>query len=106
MKSFGLAVLLVLALAVSASAGTVYLKDGEEIDARSAWKKGNTVFVLVNRDILLTFPADEVNVSRSGLVKGGKKSKSKKHCPRRKTSSGSHRTVKRQASLPSQPDPQ
>jgi hypothetical protein len=43
----------------------VYLKDGGIIDAQSAWRKGNRVYVKVNRDILTDFTAGEIDLRRT-----------------------------------------
>jgi len=69
-----------LALTVTCTeARTVYLKSGEEIDAESAWRQGGKVFVKVNRDALVDFPASEVNLDktfgRKGSTSPGKKAR-------------------------------
>lgn len=51
-----------LLLSTAASAMTVYMKNGDEIDAASAWQKDGKVFVKVNRDVLLDFPSAEVSL--------------------------------------------
>jgi Family of unknown function (DUF5684) len=56
---------------VLASAGygkqlkSVYLKDGGIIDCRSFWKEDGKVMVLVNRDVLVDFPQNEVDLKRT-----------------------------------------
>jgi hypothetical protein len=50
------------------SAMTVYMKDGSEIEAQSAWKKGEKVYIRVSPDLRLEFPASEVNLGKSGIV--------------------------------------
>lgn len=43
----------------------VYLKDGGVIEAQSAWRQGDKVFVMVNRDILADFNLNEVDLRRT-----------------------------------------
>lgn len=43
----------------------VYLKDGGVIDAQSAWRQGNKVYVKVNRDIVADFAANEIDLRRT-----------------------------------------
>lgn len=43
----------------------VYLKDGGIIDAQSAWRQGNKVFVKVNRDIVADFNLNEIDLRRT-----------------------------------------
>ena len=43
----------------------VYLKDGGIIDSQSAWRKGKTVFVKVNRDIVAEFNLNEIDLKRT-----------------------------------------
>jgi len=105
MKIIGMIMLVMLGFAVSASARTVYLENGEEIDAQRVWKKRDTIYVLVNRDILLTFAVQEVDVKKSGLRSATKKPKRMKHCPRRKASAAPRHEGKPQAPPPSTPRP-
>lgn len=43
----------------------VYLKDGGIIEAQSAWRQGNKVYVKVNRDIVADFNPDEIDLRRT-----------------------------------------
>jgi hypothetical protein len=43
----------------------VYLQDGGIIDAQSAWRHGNKVFVKVNRDIVAEFNPNEIDLRRT-----------------------------------------
>lgn len=43
----------------------VYLKDGGIIDSQSAWRKGDKVFVKVNRDIVAEFNQNEIDLRRT-----------------------------------------
>lgn len=52
----------------------VYLKDGGIIEAQSAWRKGNKVFVKVNRDIVADFNLSEIDLRRT-FPKTGKSSR-------------------------------
>jgi hypothetical protein len=59
--------LLIVSFANSAAAMTVYMNDESEIEAQSAWKDGETVYVRMNPELCLDFPASEVNVRKSGI---------------------------------------
>jgi hypothetical protein len=56
-----------LSLTAGASAATkpVYLKDGGIIEAEAVWRKGTTVFVKVNRDVLVDLSQDEVDLEKT-----------------------------------------
>ncbi|GAB7024982.1 DUF5684 domain-containing protein [Geotalea toluenoxydans] len=43
----------------------VYLKDGSIIDCESFWRRGNQVIVKVNRDVVLDFERNEVDLKRT-----------------------------------------
>lgn len=43
----------------------VYLKDGGIIDSESAWRRGDKVFVKVNRDIIADFELSEIDLRRT-----------------------------------------
>lgn len=66
-----LSLLFWLTLAGICLAKEVYLSDGSVIDARSAWTRGNKVYVNVNRDIIAEFNLSEVDMQRTfpGSVK-------------------------------------
>lgn len=69
----------------------VYLKDGGVIDAKSVSRKGNKVFVLVNRDTMVEFTQGEVDLKRTFP----KSAAAKRH--------GRHKMVK--AAVPSAAEP-
>jgi hypothetical protein len=64
-----IALLMMLALmfvfSQPASAKTVYLKNGDEIDCLKVWKEGGKINVLVNRDTLIDFTKDEVDLNKT-----------------------------------------
>ncbi|MCM0083444.1 DUF5684 domain-containing protein [Geomonas sp. Red32] len=43
----------------------LFLKDGSVLDCESFWKRNNQVVAKVNRDVVLTFQASEVNLAKS-----------------------------------------
>src|SRR6185369_8596663 len=43
----------------------VYLKDGGIIDGQSAWRRGDKVFVKINRDIIADFDQSEIDLRRT-----------------------------------------
>jgi hypothetical protein len=55
-----------------ARAATVYLNDGAVIQAQRAWRGQGTIYVQVNRDVLLEFAPAEVNLRKTVLGKSGK----------------------------------
>ncbi len=59
--------LLIVSFAGTAPAMTVYLNDESEIEAQSAWKDGEKVYVRINPELCLDFPASEVNTLKSGI---------------------------------------
>jgi len=65
--------LVVLAICTSAApalaARAVYLKDGGIISAKSVWKSGGKVHVLVNRDTLTEFAPSEIDLKRTFIRK-------------------------------------
>lgn len=64
-----IAVLMTLALmfvfSQQASAKTVYLKNGDEIDCLKVWKEGGRINVLINRDTLVDFAPGEVDLNKT-----------------------------------------
>jgi hypothetical protein len=60
--------LLIVSCADIAAAMTVYMNDESEIEAQSAWREGEKVFVRINPDLCLDFPDSEVNARKSGLA--------------------------------------
>lgn len=68
--------LFILALLLSAgpaTAKTFYLSDGSTIEYRKVWKKGDRIFLLVNRDTLVEFLPEEVDQVRTLKAAGLKK---------------------------------
>lgn len=63
-----LVLLLVLCWANLAAAMTVYMMDDSEMEAQTAWKEGDNVYVRIDTDSVLTFPASEVNLAKSGVL--------------------------------------
>lgn len=59
----------------------VYLKDGGILDSQSAWRKGDKVFVKVNRDIIAEFNLNEIDLRRTFP----KSRSSSRHLPRKVT---------------------
>lgn len=59
------AVLFVIAVAGMAQAKPVYLKDGGIIECESFWRKGNDFFVKVNRDLVIPFSTDEIDLKKT-----------------------------------------
>jgi hypothetical protein len=49
----------------AASAMTVYMKSDERIEAESAWRSNGRVFIKIDRDALIDFSEDEVNLART-----------------------------------------
>lgn len=66
-----LALMCVFSQAVPAK--TVYMKNGDEIDCRNAWVKDGKVNVLINRDTLVDFTRDEVDMNKTFGQKPPKK---------------------------------
>jgi hypothetical protein len=61
-----LLVLVLLAVPVgAASAVEVHLADGDIITAQKVWRSKGSIFVLVNRDTLLEFAPQEVNLKKT-----------------------------------------
>ena len=47
---------------------TFYLKNGEEIEYQQSWQKDGMIHLLVNRDTLLQFAPEDVNLKRSRVA--------------------------------------
>lgn len=60
-----LTLLISLMLSMPAIAGPVYLADGAIVEAQKAWRSEGKVYVLVNRDVLLSFAPEEVNIKKT-----------------------------------------
>ena len=92
MKRILIASLLISTLTTPAIADRlVYLKDGGVIKAKSVWRSGGRVHVLVNRDSLTDFGPAEIDMKRTFAGKARKA---------RHMSAAPHRAT---ASLPAQP---
>lgn len=46
-------------------AGQVFLKDGSILECESFWRSGNDVFVKVNRDVVVPFSKDEIDLKKT-----------------------------------------
>ena len=60
-----LALLLNATLATMALARAVYLADGGIIQAQKVWKEEGRIYVLLNRDSLITFSPEEINLKKT-----------------------------------------
>lgn len=60
-----LALLLNATLATMALARPVYLADGGIIQAQKVWKEEGRIYVLLNRDSLITFSPEEINLKKT-----------------------------------------
>lgn len=60
-----LALLLNASLATMALARPVYLADGGIIQAQKVWKEEGRIYVLLNRDSLITFSPEEINLKKT-----------------------------------------
>lgn len=70
------ATLVSIALLLSAGAATAktfYLKDGATIEYKRVWQQGGVIHVLINRDTLVSFMPEEVDLKRSLRAAGLKK---------------------------------
>lgn len=64
----GIATLTLLCLFAMAGVGharQVFLKDGSILECESFWRKGNDVFVKVNRDVVVPFSKDEIDLKKT-----------------------------------------
>ena len=52
-------------LATAALARPVYLKSGEVVQAQKVWKEDGKIYALLNRDSLIFFYPDEVNLKKT-----------------------------------------
>lgn len=59
------AAVFVFAMVGAAQAASVYLKDGGIIECRSFRQKGNDFFVKVNRDLIIPFSKDEIDLNKT-----------------------------------------
>lgn len=64
------------ALPSAVHAGSVYLRDGGIVDCESFWRKGDQVIVKVNRDVVIEFGSDEVDLEKTMR---GKRHKASRH---------------------------
>lgn len=95
-----IAVLMSLALMFTFSrtvmAKTVYLKNGDEIECQNVWKEKGRINVLVNRDTLLDFAPNEVDLDKTFGHKPVKK-KIKHHKKRHRTVPAAHKSAAKAA---------
>lgn len=59
--------LLVLCCSDAGAAMTVYMEDASEIEAESAWRDAERVYVQVNPELILDFPLSEVDIRKSKI---------------------------------------
>ena len=74
----------------------VFLKDGSIIDGQSAWRRGDKVFVKVNRDIIADFNAGEIDLRRTFP----KPPSSSRHLPRKVTAEAAGEAAGNKPSAP------
>ena len=74
-KLWCLVLLLAVFIVSDALAANVYLKDGSVVQCQSFWRSNSTVFVKVNRDVLLEFAQGDVNVRKTFRARQVKKAK-------------------------------
>lgn len=60
-----IAVWCLIALSSAVQAGSVYLKDGGIVECESFWRKGDQVIVKVNRDVVVEFGSDEIDLKKT-----------------------------------------
>jgi hypothetical protein len=66
-------------------AKTFYLKNGEQIEYKSYWKKNGRIYLLITRDTMIDFAPSEVALNKTRKSAGiGKKHKHKRHHLHRK----------------------
>ncbi|PKN11585.1 MAG: hypothetical protein CVU69_11945 [Deltaproteobacteria bacterium HGW-Deltaproteobacteria-4] len=68
-----LALLLNATLATGALARSVYLADGGKIEAQKVWQEEGRIYLLLNRDSLIYFSPEEVNMQKTFAKKKQKK---------------------------------
>ncbi len=94
-----------LFLAQPVTARTFYLKNGEEIDYQQSWKKNGRIYVLVNRDTLIDFAPEEVDMQKT-YRHGAHEKKVKRHHGKRhkKVLKGHKKEMKRSSAGKSTPE--
>jgi spermidine synthase len=66
-------------------AKTFYLKNGEQIEYKSYWKKNGRICLLITRDTMIDFAPSEVALNKTRKSAGiGKKHKHRRHVLHRK----------------------
>ena len=60
-----LALLLNATLVTGALARSVYLADGGVIKAQKVWQEEGRIYLLLNRDSLITFSPEEINMQKT-----------------------------------------
>lgn len=68
-----LALLLNATLVTGALARSVYLADGGVIKAQKVWQEEGRIYLLLNRDSLITFSPEEINMQKTFAKKKQKK---------------------------------
>lgn len=74
-KIWCLVVVLAVFIASDAMAARVFLRDGSVVQCQSFWRNKDTVYVKVNRDVLLEFSVGEVNAKKTFRARPVKKAK-------------------------------
>ncbi|MBT0652978.1 DUF5684 domain-containing protein [Geomobilimonas luticola] len=72
-KIWCLVVLLAVFIASDAMAARVFLKDGSVVQCQSFWRSKDTVYVMVNRDVMLEFSPGDVNIKKTFRARPVKK---------------------------------
>lgn len=101
MKKLVTATLVSIALLLSAGAATAktfYLKDGATIEYRKVWQQGGLIHVLINRDTLVSFMPEEVDLKRTLRAAGLKKFPTPRAEKRRKAAT--HPATRKKAAQP------
>ena len=60
-----LALLLNATLATGVLARSVYLADGGKIEAQKVWQEDGRIYLLLNRDSLIFFSPEEINLQKT-----------------------------------------
>ncbi|TWJ19540.1 hypothetical protein [Geobacter argillaceus] len=75
-----IAVWFLIALSSAVQAGSVYLKDGGIVECESFRRKGDQIIVKVNRDVVVEFGSEEIDLKKTLQAK---KLKSGRHIQQR-----------------------
>lgn len=52
----------------AAQARPVYLQDGGKIEVQKVWQEGDRIYLLINRDSLIYYGIDEIDLQRTGTM--------------------------------------